>query len=212
MDESDVPGLEKLNDDQLVTLEPADLPKLKKHYSMLTDSALSKITAEMEAHGGKLHGFSTGLRRHENISVEIWAENPQVKNELYELCRLFIGGALTDYLETEFGGDKDSNPETYGLTIFDDSLHGERSNNYNTDFSVTLAGGQLTFGVDYFLEQTVIDTELIDTELVDGGIDIMEVINHVRGSKETTRSVVFDDSAGSAGGTGTGNEEDGGGD
>ena len=177
--ESDTPGLELLSDDQIVTLEPSDIPLLKDRYSMMTDKKLVLLQAEMEKNGGKLYGVSTGFRRHDEISIEIWAENVQLKNELYELIRLFIGGGMADYL----GHSR----ENYTLALFHDTLRGQRSNNFNLDFGVTLAGAHLTFGIDYILEQTVIDTELADEK-----IDMMEVINHVREYAETARSAVFD--------------------
>jgi hypothetical protein len=176
-DESDVPGLEQLKDNQFVTLEPTDIPLLKGHYT-ITDAKVAALDAAMNAAGGKLYGFSTGLRRHENLSVEIWAENVQLKNELYELTRLFIGGSMNDYFTKLY--------EDYAFAMFDDTLRGERSNNYNMDFGVTLAGARLTFGADYFLEQTVIDTELKDEN-----IDFLEVINHIKGvDYGTTRSTI----------------------
>jgi hypothetical protein len=188
--EYEPPGLEgMLNGDQSVTLEPSAIPLLKDRYSMMTDKKLALIESEMEKNGGKLYGFATGIRRHDEISIEIWAENVQLKNELYELTRLFIGGGLEAYFSRLF--------EDYTLGIFDHTLRGQRSNNFNVDFGVTLAGAHLIFGVDYILEQTI-----IDTELVDGNIDMMEVINHVREYAETARSAVFDYSAGGSDGGG----------
>jgi hypothetical protein len=196
--EGDVPGLEQLNDDQTVILEPSDIPLLKDRYSMMTEKKLALLASEMEKRGGKLYGFCTGIRRHDDLSVEIWAENVQLKNELYELTRLFIGGGMAGYFERLYSD--------YALAMFDDTLRGQRSNNFNIDFGVTLAGAHLTFGADYLLEQTVIDTELADEK-----IDMMEVVNHVREYAENARSTVFDFSAGGTnGGSGAAGNGEGG--
>jgi hypothetical protein len=74
-------------------------------------------------------------------------------------------------------------------------VRGQRSNNFNVDFGVDLSGALITFDADYIIEQTVIDTDLDDEN-----IDVMEVINHVKGQAGTARSAVFDYSAAGSGG------------
>ncbi|GMO51919.1 MAG: hypothetical protein Pg6C_17020 [Treponemataceae bacterium] len=115
--EYEPPGLEgMLDNDESVTMEPSDIPLLKDRYSMMTDSKIARLQSEMERNGGKLYGFSTGIRRHDELSIEIWAENVQLKNELYELTRLFIGGGLCAYFGRLY--------ENYTLGIFDHTLRG----------------------------------------------------------------------------------------
>jgi hypothetical protein len=119
-----------------------------------------------------------GIRRRDTVSIEIWDENIQLKNELYEAVRLFVCGWMKQYLEKLY--------EENGLAIFDHTVRGERSNNFNGEFGIDLWGAYITFEADYIIEQTVIDTDLVDSK-----IDFMEVINHVKGQQGTTRSIII---------------------
>ena len=65
----------------------------------------------------------------------------------------------------------------HGLTVFDNTIRGQRSNNWNFDFGVKLAGAQIGFDADYFIEQSIIDTEIIEF----GSETIVEVTNRVKG-------------------------------
>jgi hypothetical protein len=134
---------------------------------------------EAAQRNGRIYGVSTIIRCTDRVAIEIWAENIQLKNELYELVRLFVCGWMKNALEKQY--------EENGLAIFDHTVHGERSNNFNVDFGIDLAGALLVFDADYAIEQTVIDTDITSEK-----IDIMEVLNHVKGQAGESRSVVFD--------------------
>jgi hypothetical protein len=187
------PGeLDNLVDANGFALEPSDFespeiggksPLEAKDYMMMTPQKIEAIRAAVNEKG-RVYGISYPIRRQDKIAIEIWAENIQLKNELYEYIRLFVCGFMKNSLEALY--------EENGLTIFDKTVRGQRSNNFNEDFGVVLAGALITFEADYIIEQSV-----IDTELVDGKIDFMEVINHVEGYTGTTRSVIWDDDAGS---------------
>jgi len=142
---------------------------------------------------GKVYGRTKTIRRQDLMSIQVWAENVQIKNELYELVRLFVCGFMPDMLA-------ERNPE---LVIFDSTVRGERSNNFNIDFGVELHGGHITFEADYAIEQSIIDTEAVDANEI-----AMEVINHVKGQDGTARSVVFDGiyGGGDTGGDGGGSD------
>jgi hypothetical protein len=146
-------------------------------YMLLTADKMAAIR-EAVASKGRVYGASTVVRRQDRIAIEIWAENIQMKNELYELVRLFVCGFMKEILENQYGAND--------LSIFDNTVYGQRSNNFNVEFGVDLAGALITFEADYAIEQTVIDTDLVDEN-----IDFMEVINHVKGQAGTSRSVVI---------------------
>ena len=123
---------------------------------------------------GGIYGIKIDSRRRDNISVEIWCENDQLKDELYEHLNLFFQCSLDRILHEKF--------RMFDCAIFGNKIHGERSSNYNFDFDVMLSGSHLTFSVDYNVSQIILDTEIenITTEI------FWEVINHVK--TENTRT------------------------
>jgi hypothetical protein len=115
-----------------------------------------------------IYGFSVRLHRKDKISLEIWAENVQLKNELYEQLRLFDTGNLRHILTTP-------KYEVQDIKMDDDTVNGQRSGAWNDQFDVVLAGANLTFDVNYAIEQIVLDTEIENPRR-----DLItEVINHV---------------------------------
>ena len=184
-------ALSALSDVFGVALTAEDVDPLEaRGYMMMTPEKLAAIREAAQARG-RIYGVSTIIRRTDRIAIEIWAENIQLKNELYELVRLFVCGWMKHALEKLYAEN--------GLAIFDNTVHGERSNNFNVDFGVDLAGALLVFDADYLIEQTIIDTDLTSEN-----IDMMEVINHVKGQAGESRSVVFD-----CAGCGTGGDDGG---
>lgn len=91
--------------------------------------------------------------------------------------------------------DADQGP----LVVFDSSVRGQRSNNFNTDFGIELSGAHITFDADYIIEQSVIDTDLVDNDNL-----LLEVINHVKEYAETTREWIIgtESTCGNGGSTG----------
>ena len=194
--ESDIkpPQLTHAIDWKMFALEPADieageggLSPVEKRYMMMTPDKMEQLRAAMETRENKLlYGISRFIRRQDTISIEIWSENPQLNNELYELLRLFVCGFMNDYLAQIYReyfnelGEGES-----PLVIFDNSVQGQRSNNHNFDFGVGLYGSRLSFEADYMIEQSIIDTEI--KEQTDNFL--LEVINHVKGIEGKTKSV-----------------------
>ena len=123
---------------------------------------------------GGIYGIKIDSRRRDNISVEIWCENDQLKDELYEHLHLFFSCSLDRILHEKF--------KMFECAIFGNKVSGERSSNYNFDFDVLLSGSHITFSVDYNVSQIILDTDIenITTEI------FWEVINHVK--TETTRT------------------------
>jgi hypothetical protein len=175
-------GIALTPEDVTPPAEGGESPLEARGYMLLTREKLDALRAAI-TEKGRVYGVSCFIRRRDRIAIEIWAENIQLKNELYELVRLFVCGWMRESLEKRL--------EESGLTIFDHSVRGQRSNNFNVDFSVDLSGALITFEADYIVEQTVVDTELKSER-----IDIMEVLNHAKGEIGTSRSTVFDYSAG----------------
>ncbi|QEJ95810.1 hypothetical protein [Treponema phagedenis] len=169
--ESDEKPSELMNlvESSFFILEKTDIPLLEEEGYVLCDELKKDLENEF-AKKEKLCGVSRVIRRQERISIEIWSENIQLKNELYEMCRLFLAGGIKDAL-AEYR--KKNN-----VVIFDNTIQGDRSGNFNYDFGVKLAGSRLSFNADYFIEQSIIDTK------IDGNKNIIwEVIDNVKGSK-----------------------------
>lgn len=117
---------------------------------------------------GGVYGIKVDTRRRDNISIEIWTENNQLKNELYEHLRLFVSSTLENVLFQTY--------EIFHPSIFDNSINGERGQNYNFDFDCILYGSHISFDIDYDVAQIILDTEIeeINYEI------LTEVINHVK--------------------------------
>ena len=140
----------------------------EERINQLKEIADSRTTAEET---GGIYGIKIDSRRRDNISVEIWCENDQLKDELYEHLNLFFSCSLDRILQEKF--------KMFDCAIFGNKIHGERSSNYNFDFDVMLSGSHLTFSVDYNVSQIILDTDIenITTEI------FWEVINHVKTEK-----------------------------
>ncbi len=135
-------------------------------YCLAVDEKKAAMLKEV-AEKKPLYGVSIATRRRDHISVEIWAENNQLKNEIYEHLRMFFDGYFISALNELY---RPFNPVVLGSTV-----RGERSNNFNLDFDIALYGANISFEVDYNVEQIVIDTDI--TEITD---ITTEVINHVK--------------------------------
>jgi hypothetical protein len=163
--EDSKPGqLDHLVETRAWTLEPADIDQIIPSGYEIIPEAVEKIRAAVNGRK-ELYGICFEINRSDKIAIEIWCENIQLKNELYEKVRLFVCGMMKYNLENKHKT----------LTIFDNTVHGQRSNNFNYDFGIDLAGSLITFDADYIVEQSVIDTELIE---INKDI-ILEVYNHV---------------------------------
>ena len=137
----------------------------EERINYLKELADSRTVGEEQ---GGIYGIKIDSRRRDNISVEIWSENDQLKDELYEHLNLFFQCSLDRILHEKF--------KMFDCAIFGNKVSGERSSNYNFDFDVMLSGSHITFSVDYNVSQIILDTEIenITTEI------FWEVINHVK--------------------------------
>lgn len=169
---SDLMGLPE--DGYVVGLELEDFEKFLDEVDKLpgvctlcdpeTEKEIKKIF-ETEKY---INGIKIDQRKTDRVSIEIWADNNQLKNEIYEQLRLYITGYMQNVLKDKYAG--------YGIDYFDGSVRGERSNNYNVDFDVALSGAHIGFEINYCISQIVLDTEVKE---VNKNFE-WEVINHVK--------------------------------
>jgi hypothetical protein len=158
--------------------EPGEKSPLEDEGFMMMTPDKYQAIRDAVNQKGHVYGLITKVRRQDRIAIEIWAENIQLKNELYEAVRLFVCGYMRESFEKLYGAND--------FALFDHTVHGQRSNNFNGEFGIELWGSYITFEADYSIEQAVIDTDLADEN-----IDFMEVINHVKGQAGTNRSVII---------------------
>ncbi|MDR0637911.1 MAG: hypothetical protein LBG27_03240 [Spirochaetaceae bacterium] len=158
--------------------EPGEKSLLEQDGFMMMTPEKYRAIREAVNQKGRVYGISSTIRRQDRIAIEIWAENIQLKNELYEAVRLYVCGFMKESFEKLYGEND--------FSLFDHTVSGQRSNNFNGEFGIELWGAYIAFEADYTIGQTVIDTELDDEN-----IDFMEVINHVKGQAGTNRSVVI---------------------
>lgn len=116
----------------------------------------------------EVYALKIATRRRDKISFEIWAENEQLKNELYEHLRLLLATSLEKVMQDRY--------KMLNIAVFDHTLSGNRSSNYNFDFDVMLCGSHMSIDIDYDIQQIIIDTDVkeLSYDL------IAEVINHVK--------------------------------
>lgn len=119
--------------------------------TVVNDNTLEAIKETIKKQG-HCYGYSMRIRRKDTIGFEIWSENVQLKNEIYEQLRLFIAGNLSHVLESTYS--------FFDIALFDNTVVGHRSNNFNFDFDVVLSGAHISLDVNYCVEQIVLNTEL----------------------------------------------------
>ena len=150
--------------------EPVDGKKVKKPgiCAIASDETINTLLSLLEKKEF-VYGYSLRAYRREIISVDIWAENIQLKNELYEQIRLFVLGDLRNKLTGKYG--------FFDPRLDDDTIRGQRVLPFLVDFGLTLAGANVQFEVVYAIEQNVLDTDWEDVhrEIIIGGT------NHVKG-------------------------------
>jgi hypothetical protein len=136
-------------------------------FPVAESSVIQAVNARIEEKG-IIYGFAVRTYRKDKISLEVWAENAQLKNEIYDHLRLFVLGNLRHLLIAKYS--------FFDVKMDDDSINGQRSGAYNDQFDVVLYGANITFDVNYAVEQIVLDTE-IEKKTRDL---IMEVCNHAQ--------------------------------
>jgi len=148
-----VPQLAEVHEWKACTLEPTDVDQIAGAGYQIASGALEWLKTYF-ATNSALYGVTGFGPRRDRMTIEVWSENIQLKNELYNLVELFLCGPKRVELD-----------KAHGITVFEDTIRGQRSGNYNLDFGQILYGGQVSFEADYWVEQTILDSDL--TELND---------------------------------------------
>ena len=142
------PQLAEIREWRQSTLVPADVSQLRGAGFQVSDGALAWLASYFATHTALYGAMGSGPRR-DHLTIEIWSESIQLKNELYNLVELFLSGPRRVEIA-----------QKYGIEIFDDTIRGQRSGNYNLDFGQILYGGQVSFDADYWVGQTILDSDL----------------------------------------------------
>ena len=165
LSESDLEAITKTTEtyyNKKGVLKTREIPGL---CTVVDDKTLEAIRETIEKQT-YCYGYSIRTRRKDTIGLEIWAENVQLKNEIYEQLRLFVTSNLRHILTDKY--------PFFDIAIFDNTIVGHRSNNYNFDFDVALSGAHISLDVNYCVEQIVLNTELTDVSKE----IITEALNH----------------------------------
>ncbi|MDR1505790.1 MAG: hypothetical protein LBI67_01670, partial [Treponema sp.] len=72
--------------------EPGETSPMENEGFMMMTQAKYQAIRDAVNQKGHVYGLFTKVRRQDRIAIEIWAENIQLKNELYEAVRLFVCG------------------------------------------------------------------------------------------------------------------------
>jgi len=111
---------------------------------------------EWTAVNGEIRGIQTTACRQDQVSFDIWSESIQLKNELHSLLILFLTGPKRADLERR-----------YDIRIFDATIRGQRSGNYNMDFGQLLYGAHIDVVVDYEISQAIFDSDMPGASSID---------------------------------------------
>jgi hypothetical protein len=177
LEQEDVDGITKYT--EKISARGKEKERVIPGLFPVAESSVIQAVKDTIAGNGLIYGLSVRTYRCDKISLEIWAENAQLKNEIYEHLRLFVIGNLRNILEKQY--------EFYDIKIDDDKINGQRSGAYNDQFDVLLYGANITFDVNYAITQFILDTEIKNPS----GDLMLEVINHAKGYEGTTRERIF---------------------
>jgi hypothetical protein len=198
-------GLEQEDIDDIIKYTEKILFKGKEKERVIpglfpiAESSILNAIKDAIVKNGSIYGLSIRTYRRDKISLEIWAENAQLKNEIYEHLRLFVIGNLRHIMEKKY--------EFFDIKIDDDKIDGQRSGAYNDQFDVILRGANITFDVNYAITQFVLDTEIKNPS----GDLMLEVINHAKGYEGTTREWIIGPESGTGASAGNSGDENSGG-
>lgn len=130
------------------TIKDGDLAEFSGDEWFVSADALAHLKTALHQNG-EVHGLRHQTMWHDSVSFEIWAENMQVKNHLYSLLLGFLTGPKIMQIKQD-----------HGITVFSNSINGQRSGYYNFDFGRVLFGGRVAFAADYPVVQAVYDTDI----------------------------------------------------
>ncbi|KKL11520.1 hypothetical protein LCGC14_2545010, partial [marine sediment metagenome] len=112
----------------ITSTEIADI-KANRNLYMISDKDVRGLEDLLDTYNGTLHASGVESFIKGMMVVEVWAENADVKNAIYDITRNFLLGIKRFTIQ-----------EKYGIIILEASIRGEKSGNYNFDF------GFMTYG------------------------------------------------------------------
>ena len=145
--EINIPALQR--DIKINAAEVADIVARSDMYQI----SAADLTALQDLTTGESFVWSlgAGTNRQDSVSVEIWSENIDLKNRVYDLVEAFFVGPKRYEIKT-----------SHEVNIHEEGVSGQRSGNYNFDFGKTLYGGVVTLQADYQINQYFVDTTIVD--------------------------------------------------
>lgn len=114
--------LEELEEDRK---KPFDL----RNY-FLSDEARKQMKEHLS---GPVLGEMYKKQKRESVTLEIWADNPLLKNRIYDIVDTFLFGDGRYLLQEK------------NIEVMDESVTGRRNGLYNFDFGKSLYGSTITF-------------------------------------------------------------------
>jgi hypothetical protein len=143
--DGEVPGMGK--NWKVAVLDKGDIDGMDPHEWYTSYSALDDLKTVFLTKN-QIFGMQHHTMWRDSASIEIWTENIQIKNELYNLALAFLQGPKILQLKQE-----------HDIIIPSNSIQGQRSGYYNFDFGRVLYGGRIAFTADYKVLQAVYDSE-----------------------------------------------------
>jgi len=143
----DLPVLTPIKDLNFGAAEVTDIEDNRDKYS-ISDGDLNALKT-LTANDTTLNVQGVETYRRASVVIEIWSENPIVKNKIYDLMNGFLIGIKRFTIK-----------ENYNIIIIEESISGEKSGNYNYDFGKILYGAILRFSVDFGVRQYEFDTDI----------------------------------------------------
>jgi hypothetical protein len=129
-------------------LERGDLDAINPAEWYMADSSRDDLVEALVAKGA-VYGVRHSTMWRDSTSFEVWSENLQVKNDLYNLILGYLTGPHVIRLH-----------QNHSFVIQSDQIRGQRSGYYNFDFGRTLYGCKIDLRVDYPIIQAVYDTDI----------------------------------------------------
>lgn len=144
--DSEIPNMSK--NWKVKEMTKADVEGLSGEDWYLSETSLQYLKIALEEKE-KVYGLSHSTVWRDSVSFEIWSENMQVKNDLYSMLLAFLTGPKILQLKQ----DTD-------ISVYSNTIQGQRSGYYNFDFGRILYGGRISFTADYLVSQDVYDTDI----------------------------------------------------
>jgi hypothetical protein len=141
-----------LSDVVIGDAEVADMaqPEAERRERYIVSEATIKALQQLRHDGVTIRATGTTAHRRLNFTLEIWAEQTNIRDRLFDLSLTFLTGPRRLQLK-----------EDYDIVVADDTVTGERSASYNFDFGKILYGGVMNCAIDYSIGTYIVDTDIL---------------------------------------------------